>query len=235
MQNYPNDSDLEKRLDAWAASQSSTDVSPELQRKLRNALRPSLAPVKPISSRTSLFLIFLVVFLGGAIGVSAMMSKTGLHLMTGAQIGAIAAILTACGTLLISKLAGEMIPGAKHVVPLSAILMLFGTGTFLGLALLFPWRASGDFVPEGWPCAVMEIAVALPAAAIFWLLARRGAVFVSPGIGTTLAGSAVALALIPLQSQCMFQQAPHLLVWHGGTALLLIRLGAAIGNLRRAR
>ena len=235
MQDYPNDSDLDRRLDAWAASQSAGVVPPELQQKLRDALRPSLTPVKPISSRTNLFLIFLAVFLTGATGLSAMMSKTGLHLMTGGQIGAIAAILTACGTLLIAQLSGEMIPGAKQMVPLWAILMLFGAGTFLGLALLFPWRTSGDFVSEGWPCAVMEIAVVLPAAAIFWLLARRGALFVSPGVGVTLAGSAVALALIPLQSQCMFQRAPHLLVWHGGTALLLIGLGAAIGNMRRAQ
>jgi hypothetical protein len=87
MQDRRSDPRLERRLDSWAASQSSVSVSPELQQKLRESLRPSLEPVKPIASRTNLVLIFLAVFLAGAAGASAMMSKTGLHLMTGTQIG----------------------------------------------------------------------------------------------------------------------------------------------------
>jgi hypothetical protein len=135
--------------------------------------------------------------------------------------------------LLIATLAGQMIPGARQMLPLWATLALCGVSALLGIAMLFPWRAPGDFVAEGWPCAVMEIAVAIPAAIGFWLLGRRGVLFASPGTGATLAGAGVALALIPLQSQCMFQQAPHLLVWHVGTALLLVGLGAAAGNLSR--
>jgi Negative regulator of sigma F len=235
MQANPKDSDLDRRLEAWASSQPATSVSPELQQKLRDALRPSLAPVKRLPSRTRLVLAFVAVFLAGGAGLAAMISKVGLHLMTGVQIGATAVILAGCGTLFAVKLAGQMIPGARQVVSLWAVLILCGVGTFLGFAALFPWHASGDFAAEGWPCAVMEIEFGVPAAALFWLLARRGAPFVSAGFGATVAGAAVALALIPLQSQCMFQQAPHLLVWHGGTALLLIGLGAVAGKARRAR
>lgn len=233
MQEKPNHSDVERRLDAWAASQPAGDLSPELQQKLRGGLMPSLAPVKPIPSRTSLFLIFTAVFLASAAGLVAIMSKTGLHLMTGVQIGAAAAILVASGMLLLGKLSGQIVPGARQVVPLGAILAMCCLVAFLGLAVFFPWQSSGDFVAEGWPCAVMEIAIFLPSAGLFWLLARRGAPFMSAGVGATLAGTAISLALIPLQSQCMFQQAPHLLVWHGCTALLLIGLGAAMRSLHR--
>jgi hypothetical protein len=81
----------------------------------------------------------------------------------------------------------------------------------------------------------MELAIAIAATAGFWLLARRGALFASARLGATLTGLAAFLALIPLQTQCMFQQAPHLLVWHGGSALLMVGFGALVGNLRRGR
>ena len=81
----------------------------------------------------------------------------------------------------------------------------------------------------------MELMIAVPATVIFWLLARRGALFASAGLGAVLTGLAVFLALTPLQFQCMFQQAPHLLVWHAGTAVVLIGLGALIGWVRSNR
>jgi len=64
---------------------------------------------------------------------------------------------------------------------------------------------------------------------MFWLMARRGALFASAGLGAALTGLAVLLALIVDQAQCMFPQAPHLLVWHGGMAAALIAGGALVG------
>jgi hypothetical protein len=128
-----------------------------------------------------------------------------------------------------------MIPGSGPGIPLWGLLTLGGVAVFGGLAMLFPWQTSGSFVSEGLLCAVMELTIAVPTTAVFWLVARRGALFASAGLGATLTGLAAFLVLIPLQFQCMFQQAPHLLVWHGGTALLMIGLGALVGNLRRGR
>jgi hypothetical protein len=114
--------------------------------------------------------------------------------------------------------------------------MVPGTASIIGgLALLFPWRASRAFVAEGWPCAATEVMIAMPAAVVIWLLARRGALFVDAALGAALSGLAVVFALTVLQFQCMFQQAPHLLVWHGVTAAILIGLGALIGLLQRYR
>ena len=232
MQEKHNDSELERRLDAWATSQSNDNLSPELQCKLRDALIPSLTAVKPIPPRRTFLLIFLSIFLGAAAALVATVSKVGLHLMTWVQLGTVAALLVASGMLLLTKLTEEMVPGARQVIPLWVILLPCGLGLLLALAALFPWTSSSNFVEEGWPCAVMEIAIVLPSAGLFWLLAGRGALFVSSRVGVTLAGIAVALSMIPLQSQCMFQQAPHLLIWHGCTALLLIGLGAVLGKLQ---
>jgi len=145
----------------------------------------------------------------------------------------IAAILVTGGILFSFALAWRMVPGSRWGLSFSLMLALSGLVPIAGIALLFPWRTSSAFVTAGWPCAALELAIATPSAVVYWLIARRGALFVSPGLGATLTGLAVFLALIPVQFQCMFQQAPHLLLWHGGTAGLLIALGALIGELAR--
>jgi len=235
MPNNPVDADLERRLETWAASQSDAELHPEIQRKVRDLLTSSLTPVKPLPSQSRLVLAFLAVFAACAAGLIAILDKAGFHLMTGAQIIWMTAILTAGGILFSFTLGWRMVPGSRQRLPLSFVLALSGFGTIGGIALLFPWRTSGAFFSEGLPCAVMELMIAVPATVAFWLLARRGALFASAGLGATLAGLSVLLALTPLQFQCMFQQAPHLLVWHGGTAAILIGSGALMGALRSHR
>jgi hypothetical protein len=235
MQDNPRDADLERRLERWAASQSDAELHPEIQRKVRDLLTSSLTPVEPLPSQSRLALAFLAVFAACAAGLIAVLDKAGFHLMTGSQMGWMAAILTGGGILFSLTLAWQMVPGSRQAFPLSLVLALSGTGMTGGIALFFPWRTSGAFVSEGLPCAVMELMIAVPATVIFWLLARRGALFASAGLGAVVTGLAVFLALTPLQFQCMFQQAPHLLLWHAGAAAILIGLGAMMGALQSHR
>jgi hypothetical protein len=231
MQNNPRDADLERKLSTWAASQSDAELRPEIHRKVQDLLTSSLTPVKPLPSQSRLVLTFLAVFALCAAGLIALLDKAGFHLMTGAQMGWITAILAGGGILFSLALALRMVPGSRQSFPLSLVLALSGIGVIGGMALFFPWQASHAFVSQGWPCAAMELMIAIPVAVIFWLLARRGALVASAGLGTVLTGLAVFGALVPLQFQCMFQRAPHLLVWHAGTAAVLIGLGALIGGL----
>ena len=77
--------------------------------------------------------------------------------------------------------------------------------------------------------------IALPSVVVFWLLARRASLFPDVALGASLGGLAALLGIAVLQFQCMFQQAPHLLVWHGGTAALLVSLAALLAGLVRHR
>jgi hypothetical protein len=231
----PRDNSLERRLETWASAQPDTELSPEIRRKVQAMLRSSLTPVKPIPSQSRLVFVFLAVFTVCAVGLIAIMNKAGFHLMTGIQMALMAAILASGGILFSFTLAWRMVPGSRWRLPFSLVLTLSGLVSIAGMGLLFPWRTSSAFVSEGWPCAALELTIAIPSAVVYWLIARRGALFASPGLGATLTGVAVFLALTPLQFQCMFQQASHLLVWHGGTAVLLIGLGALIGELGRHR
>jgi len=235
MQDNPRDADIERQLEVWAASQPDSVLSPALRQKVHGMLASSLTPVKPLPSQGSLILPFLAMFAACAVALIAILSKAGFHLMSGVQMGVMATLLTGAGVVFSILLVGQMVPGSRQALPLSVVLGLSGVLVITGISLLFPWRTSGGFVSEGWPCAVMELMIAAPATVIFWLLARRGALFASAGLGAALTGLAVFLAMTPLQFQCMFQQAPHLLVWHAGPAVVLIGLGALVGQLRRDR
>jgi len=235
MGDNPRDADLERQLEAWGASKSEVELSPEARRKVQGLLTPSLTPVKPLPSQSRLILEFLSVFAVCTVGLIAIMDKAGFHLMTAAQMASMGVLLASEGILFSLMVAWQMVPGSRRHFPLSLVLALSGLGVFGGIALLFPWRISNTFVSEGWPCAVTELMIAAPSAVVFWLLARRGALFGGTEVGAALGGLAVVLALAVNQFRCMFQQAPHLLVWHGATAAILIGLGALIGELRRDR
>jgi hypothetical protein len=232
MPNKPGDADLERELNAWAAPQSQPGLSPDLQRKIRGTLGPSLALVRPLPSRGKLVFAFVAMFSVSAAGLIAVMDRAGLNQMTEVQTVLLAALLAGAGILFSLAAAAEMIPGSPRVLSFSITVALSAAGVTAGISLLFPWRTSRAFVSEGWPCAVMELIIAVPAVAVFWLVARRGALLAAARVGAILTGLAVLLALAPLQSQCMYQQAPHLLVWHIGTAATAVTLGALVGQFR---
>jgi hypothetical protein len=224
------DGEFERELGKWAASESEVRVSPETQRKIGRLLSASLAPVKPLPSEHILALTIFLVFVACAGGLIGVAGQLGFRLMTGRQVVSMTAILGVAGAFFSLALAGRMIPGSRRPFPMSVALALWGTAFAGGIALLFPWRHSISFVSEGWPCAAMELIIAIPAAALFWWLGRRGALFREASLGATLFGLATALALLVVQFRCMSQNATHLLAWHGLAAGALIGAGALVGG-----
>lgn len=224
---------VERRLESWLQSKANPGVSRETHEKIVRMLSPSLAAVKPIPSQRSLIATFLGIFVLCIAAAIPATGWVGIHLMTGAQIACTMTIFLGAALLFSCALASQMVPGSAMRVPLSVVLALSGAALIGGIALVFPWRILGAFTSEGWRCAVLELAVAAPAAVLFWLIVRRGAPFRGPGLGAAVAGLSVFLALTVVQSQCMFPQAPHVLVWHAGIAALIIICGALAGLASR--
>ncbi len=228
----PDDRDLEQRLNRWANLQGEPEVSPEARERILRDLQGSLQPVKPLPPRPVLVLQLTLAFLLLAAILTAALKFSGIPVMTDAPVNLLAALFTAAGVLFSLLLAAQMIPGSRAVLPLAPALALSTVGMVAGFALAFPWQSSSHFIDEGWRCAVMELAFVAFASIVFWGFARRGALFPSAPLGVILAALSACLALVPLQFQCMFQQAPHLLVWHGGAAIVLVLAGAGWGVSR---
>jgi len=224
---------VERLLDQWASSQGTAPLSETTRAGIQTTLARSFKPVRRLASQPRLALTFFGVFAAGSLILMAILDKAGFHLMTRWQMVWMTVIFAAGAMLFSSTLAADMVPGSRRRMPFALVLTLSASSVIAAIALLFPWRTSSAFVSEGRPCGLVELIVAIPAAAVFWLLARRGVLFASAGLGAALTGLGVFLALTPLQFQCMFQQAPHLLVWHAGTAMMLIGLGAWAGQRLR--
>jgi hypothetical protein len=112
-----------------------------------------------------------------------------------------------------------------------------GVGFLTGAALLFPWRGGEAFASQGWPCLLAGSAVAIPGGVLFRLLTRRGVPLSAGAFGGTLGAIAGLLGVTVLQFRCIYQNATHLLVWHGGVLILSIAVGVlvAVAIERRAR
>lgn len=222
-----DNADVQRLLDQWAKSQPAEQIPEDALGKIRAAIAPSLEFVRPLPSQPALAARVFLVSLACSFGLTMLVGTAGVHLMTPLQMVLMTGILTTASMLLSFGLAARMVPGSRQRVWFDSVIVLSGLG--IGVAFMFPWRSSTGFIADGWPCGITELAIALPVVGAFWLVARRGVLCASAGLGVALTGVAAFLALIPLQFQCMFQQAPHLLVWHVGAACLFIGLGALVG------
>jgi hypothetical protein len=116
-------------------------------------------------------------------------------------------------------------------VPGHTVLAAYGLGLLTAMGVLFPWSAAPQFVAQGWPCLLGGVSVAVPAAALLWLVVRRGAPLSMRTMGATLGATAGLLGVTVLQVKCPHQEALHLLVWHGSVLVIATGVGVLAGWL----
>lgn len=222
------DAMFERKIDRLLEMAPSPELSPELHRKISGSITASLQPVQPMPSAAALAGQFASIFLMFAAALVAAMGVTGLHTLKAWQALGILAILAVGVSLFSLVLAWQIRPGSLHVIPAKLSWAYFGVGFLTGAALIFPWRGAEAFVSRGWPCLLAGSAVAIPGGVLFWLLARRGVPLSAGTFGGTLGAIAGLLGLTVLQFRCIYQDAAHLLVWHGGVLVMSIVAGVAV-------
>src|SRR5216684_7728125 len=204
------------------------ELSAQLPHKISSTLTTSLQPVKPMPGTGVLTCQFASVFLVFAAALIAMMGVTGFRTLHAWQALGIVSILAVGVSLFSLTLAWQIRPGSLQKIPAKLSWTYFGVGFLTGAALLFPWRGAEAFVSRGWPCLLTGSAVAIPGGVLFWLLTRRGVPLSAGAFGGTLGAIAGLLGLTVLQFHCLYQNAAHLLVWHGGILVLSITTGLLV-------
>jgi hypothetical protein len=206
------------------------DPSPEVCRRIRQALAAALAPVQPLPPARVTVARLMAMFVAFALGALLVMGAGGVDRMTQVQIFAMSGVLAGGVALLSLSLAWQMRPGSRHRIRPEVAVVALGVGVLLGMALLFPWRWPQAYVRQGWMCGVTgSAAAAAPGALLFWLLIRRGMPLSLPKLGATLGAMAGLLAVAVLQFECSQQEAWHLLGWHGGVLVVATAVGALAG------
>ena len=160
-----------------------------------------------------------------------MMGVDGLRQMDLLQRIGISGVLVLGGVLLSLSLAWQMTPGSLQPIPTKVAIPVLAAGFLMGTALLFPWHAPEAFLARGWHCFKAGIAMAVPSAILFGLLAHRGVPLAIGRLGGTLGAIAGLFGATVLQFTCSRQEAGHLLVWHGGVLVASILMGLLIAQV----
>jgi hypothetical protein len=123
----------------------------------------------------------------------------------------------------------QMFPGSRCRV--SAVLLPLGIFVCLTLVLaaLFQVSRSGSFVRDGMPCFEAGIPYAVPAAILFWLILRRGAVLSARTTGAICGALAGLIGVSVLEIHCSNFDLRHILVWHLGVGVSGAIAGLVVG------
>lgn len=214
-------------LYGWISEkQTGLAVNPELTRRIAAQIECSLTPVKSIPSPGAFAVRIAAMLVLLTCALVAFMGARGISVMSRLQLVGIGALLIS-GTILFSVTLGKQTtPGSTRRVPTWLMMLVFALAALTGIALLFPWQAEDASPFLSWQCAPRELAIAAPAAVLFWVLLRRAVVLSPAATGASVGAVAGLLAVSVLQFTCPHQQALHLLLSHWSVLLVTTAAGA---------
>jgi hypothetical protein len=200
----------------------------------RRAILADLRPVRPLPAAGTLALAFLGLFASLAALSAAILGPHGLPALSPAQRAVIFPMLLAAAAAWAVACSRQMRPagGARFGAPA----LLASIGLFPALfALLFRGYGVLNLVPQGIPCLLAGMGVAIPAGlAAVWLL-RRGFVLDWSAAGLAAGVLAGLTGLAMLELHCPNLKAIHVLVWHVAVVALSAALGYGVGRIADAR
>jgi len=212
---------------------SASEVRPDLQSALESRVRSSLEPVSPIRPRWIFAIIFFAIFT--LVPVAVVLVQGSSSAMTITQSGLVALILLGAGYFLAVSLSRQMSPGSRHSIH-PKVLHVCAVAAFLAaVLLLLPWNLAEGLTGAGMACTSHGLAFALPAAAGFWLVARRGAVLSPAVLGVTTGLLAGLMGAMVLHFRCPMAEASHIAVWHAGVPILGALAGYFVARLLEIR
>lgn len=205
-------------------------VDSELSRRIAAEIGSSLVPVKPSPSPAgfAVRVIAIVVLLTGAL--LAFTGRAGIGVMNRAELAGVGVLLAAGAILFAATLGKQTAPGSRRRIPTWTAMVLFALTAVGGIVWLFPWHAEGAPVTLSWQCALRELAIAAPAAALFWVVLRKAVVLSPAAMGASVGAVAGLLGVAVLQFACVYQEAHHLLLWHWSVLAITSGAGALIAR-----
>ena len=189
----------------------------------------TLKPVRPLApSRFFLFACAIIFLCVVAIGATPF-GMSGWGALSLAQKAGVFASLITSALLLAVSMVGQMAPGSKYALAPAGLPIVILTALLIVLAAAFHPRAEPAFVADGLVCMKNGLTHAIPAAVLFWLLVRRGAMLNPKLIGAAAGGLAGLTGLTVLEINCPNLNVFHILVWHWGLVLIGSGAGALLG------
>jgi hypothetical protein len=217
------------------AAQAPEDLDPLVLERIRNSIKPSLRPVRPMPPvwlmAVGLVLVSAAVSLAGA----ARVGFFGLARMTLLERSLVFPALGILVWLAAVSFVHQMIPASRFRFSPGALLALSSGALLAMFASLFRDYRTVHFFSAGIACLVAGVLCAVPAGLLSWLMLRRGFA-VNPAAAGLVAGTLGGLAGVGfLELHCPNFQAAHILVWHTAVVPVSSALGRLLGWKLRLR
>ena len=198
-------------------------------KRIKIALVENLKPVRPLPTSGVLLLACAIIFLCVVAVGTVRLGTNGWVALNIERRIAVFSSLAASAILLAASMVRQMVPGSRH--KLSPAALPVGVLLVLTLVIATTFRSHEEvaFVAGGLVCIRNGLTYATPAALLFWLLLRRGAILFPKLIGLTAGGLAGLIGLSVLEFNCPNLNTFHILVWHWGVVLVSSLAGALVG------
>jgi len=209
--------------------------SSDLMDRVAESMRADLRPVRPLASPATYGLVIAAILLGAfgfatysmqAYGWEEMGARETILILTALTLGAVACV---------RSLVKQMAPAGRYRVSPELLPSLVVGGLAIGTAALFGFEREDEFWASSWICLKIGFSIALPTAALVWLVLRKG-VFLAPAFTGATAGVLAGLVgAAALEVHCPNLNAWHILLSHVGVAVCLGMAGGMIGFVAEMR
>jgi hypothetical protein len=189
-----------------------------------------LQPVRELAAPWVFALAFLALFAALGIATGSVLGLHGIRALNLYQRALIFPTLLGTAWLAGVECAREMRPAAG--LRLGTVALTFSVGSFLVVfSLIFHNYSTRNFVPEGVPCLLAGLYVAIPTGlGIAWII-RRGFVLNWSAAGLAAGALSGLTGLAMLELHCPNLNAIHVMVWHVAVVVVSAVLGFAIGRI----
>ncbi len=193
-------------------------------------LSATAKPVRALPSNVTLWATSFGIFIALALIVAKIVKLNAMAVLSGGQMLVYFGVLLLFGALFSRAAIERMIPGAKRLVPSTALCAASLVVLSVLIAILFADRSTANFVSRGIPCLRLGAISALLSGFLGWRLLHRG-YLVSPRETITLYGFLTGLVGVSvLALHCPILNSPHVLVWHLGAMILAGLAGFFLGT-----
>lgn len=221
-----SNAEIDEALDR-AAARGTRQVPAGLLERIAEAIKPTVAPVRPLP-RTWILSVGLVLVLAAvALAGAVFAGFQGFAALAPASRALIFGTLTLVACLSAAVTVAEWIPGSRRRLTAARLLALTCAALLGAFALVFHDYRTTHFLAAGLGCLFTGLLYAAPAALLAGWLLRRGCALnaVSAGLAAGVLAGLAGVALLELH--CNNTEALHVLLWH----TLVVPVSGAAGAI----
>ncbi len=209
--------------------------SSDLMNRVAESMRADLRPVRPLASPATYGVVIGAILLGAFGLATYSMEAYGWQEMGARETILILGALTVCAIGCVGSVVKQMTPAGRYRMNPEILPSLVVGGLAIGTAALFGFEREDEFWASSWVCLRIGLSVAVPTAALVWLVLRRGVVLSPTLTGATAGVLAGLVGAAALEVHCPNLNAWHILVSHIGVAVSLGAFAFAVGSVAEKR